>query len=61
MEQYNDFQSEKLNARTARWTYLITYSQADLTKVLSCQDFGRSVKNAFNRGSGKIKVLCCSC
>ena len=57
IEQDNDFQSENLNARTAHRTYLITYSQ----KVPSCKDFGRLVKNAFNRGSSKIKVLHWAC
>ena len=61
MGQDNYFQSEKLPARTARQTYLITYSQADLTKVPSRKDFGRLVKTAFNRGSGKIKVLHWAC
>ena len=61
IEQDNDFQSEKLYARTARQTYLITYSQAYLTKVRSRKDFGRLVKTAFNRGSGKIKVLHWAC
>ena len=61
MGQDNYFQSEKLHARTARQTYLITYSQADLTKVPSRKDFGRLVKTAFNRGSGKIKVLHWAC
>ena len=61
MEQDNDFQSEKLYARTARQTYLITYSQADLTKVRSRKDFGRLLKTAFNRRSGKIKVLHWAC
>ena len=61
MEQDNNFQSEKLNSRTSCRTYLATYSQADLTKVPSCKDFGRLVKNAFNRGSKQMKVLHWAC
>ena len=57
IEQDNDFQSENLNARTAHRTYLITYSQRFLlVKIL--EDV---VKNAFNRGSSKIKVLHWAC
>ena len=61
MEQGNDFQSEKLNSRTSCRTYLATYSQADLTKVPCCIDFGRLVKNAFNRGSKQMEVLHWTC
>ena len=47
MERDDDFQSEKRNAGTARQTYLITNSQADLAKVPSRKDFGRLVKQCF--------------
>ena len=35
MEQDDDFQSEKLYTRTAHRTYLVIYSQADLTRDLT--------------------------
>ena len=59
----DDFQSNQLtNSRLPRRTYLITYSQVDLNKFPTRESFGKCVKNAFNAGSGKVKVnhwACC--
>lgn len=57
----DDFQTDFLDPRTVRRTYLVTYSQADLTKVPTRKDFAKLVKNAFNSGTGKIKVLHWAC
>ena len=37
-------------------TYLMTYSQADLSKFLTRDSFGQQVVNYFNKGSGKVGV-----
>ena len=52
-----DFQS-----KSNRRTYLVTYSQADVTKFPTRQSFGEAVAAAFNTGSGKVQVnywACC--
>ena len=56
----DDFISQKL--QSVRRSYLITYSQADLTKFATRESFGTEVENFFNMGSGKVKVshwACC--
>lgn len=55
------FQSTNLDSRTARRTYLVTYSQADLQKYPSRQIFGESVAQALNAGESKHKVICWAC
>ena len=44
------------NSLLPRRTYLITYSQADLLKFPSREEFGKYIKTHFNKGSGKVKV-----
>ena len=59
----DDFQSKQLtNPRSGRRTYLITYSQADLTRFPTRESFGRMVEEQFNAADGKAKVshwACC--
>ena len=58
----DDFQSTQMdNSRLPRRTYLITYSQADLLKFHSREEFGKCIKNHFNKGSGKVKVQHWAC
>ena len=53
----DDFQSTPLvNTRPARITYLVTHSQADLTKFPTRKEFGKCIKKHFNIGSGKVRV-----
>lgn len=63
MADLDDFQSNQLtNKRSPRRTYLVTYSQADLTKFPTRKSFGKCMKQAFNAGTGKVKVdhwACC--
>jgi hypothetical protein len=45
-----------------RRTYLVTYSQADLSKFPTRESFGQQVVAYFNEGSGKVEVqhwACC--
>ena len=59
----DDFQSNQLiNPRNERRTYLITYSQADLSKFPTRESFGQMVEEQFNAGTGSAKVnhwACC--
>lgn len=50
----SDFQ---LPRRSVRKSYLITYSQADLTKFATREAFGTAVEQSFNEGASKIKSL----
>ena len=42
--------------RSGRRQYLITYSQADMTKFPR-ESFGNMLENEFNAGNSKAKVL----
>ena len=58
----DEFQSSNLGSRVARRTYLITHSQANLTKFPTRESFGNCVVSTFNSGEGKAKVnhwACC--
>ena len=56
------FQSTKTdNSRLPRRTYLITYSQVDLLKFSSWEEFGKSIKTHFNKRSLKVKVQHWAC
>ena len=57
----DDFQASQLDPRIPRRTYLITYSQADLSKFPTRESFGREVVSAFDQGSGKVKVIQWAC
>lgn len=58
----DDFQTTQMqNSRIPRRTYLITYSQADLSKFPTRKDFGKCIKSHFNKGSGKVKVQHWAC
>ena len=58
----DDFQTTQMqNSRLPRRTYLITYSQADLSKFPTRKDFGKCMKKHFNKGSGKVKVQHWAC
>ena len=58
----DEFQSTQLvNSRLPRRTYLVTYSQANLTKFLTRKEFGKCIKKDFNSGSGKVKVQHWAC
>ena len=58
----DDFQSTQMqNSRLARRTYLVTYSQADLSKFPTRKGFGKCIKHHFDKGSGKIKVQHWAC
>ena len=62
MSDTDDFQTNILDARSARRSYLVTYSQADLTKFPSRHSFSDCVVSAFNHGTGKVQVehwACC--
>ena len=60
--EMDDFQSTQMdNWRLLRWTYLITYSQADLLKYPSQEEFGKCIKTHFNKGSLKVKVQHWTC
>ena len=53
----DEFQSTQLvNSRLPRRTYLVTYSQANLTKFPTRKEFGKCIKKHFNSGSAKVKV-----
>ena len=58
----DEFQSTQLvNSRLPRRTYLVTYSQANLTKFPTRKEFGKCIKKHFNSGSGKVKVRHWAC
>ena len=58
----NEFQSTQLlNSSLPRRTYLVTYSQANLTKFPTRKEFGKCIKKHFNSGSGKVKVQHWAC
>lgn len=61
MESDDDFQTQELNPRASRRTYLVTYSRADINRFPSRRDFGKIIKAAFNSGQGKAKVLHWAC
>ena len=51
------FQSTQMeNPRIGRRTYLVTYSQADMSKFLTRESFGKMLVKHFNAGSEKAKV-----
>ena len=53
----DEFQRTQLvNSKLPRRTYLVTYSQANLTKFPTRKEFGKCIKKHFNSGSGKVKV-----
>jgi len=56
MASEDEFQTQKLTPRISRRVYLITYSQADLTKFPTREKFGEAVKKGFDHSSGKVKV-----
>ncbi|CAB4020514.1 Hypothetical predicted protein [Paramuricea clavata] len=50
------------NPRSGRRQYLITYSQADISKFPTRESFGKMLENEFNAGSSQVKVshwACC--
>ena len=51
---------ELLGKREIRKVYLVTYSQANLSKFPSRSSFASAVVNAFEKGSAKILHWCCS-
>lgn len=57
----DDFQTQQMAKRSARRTYLVTYSQADREKFPTRESFGEIVREAFNSGSGKIAVQYYAC
>ena len=58
----DEFQSTQLvNSRLPRRTYLVTYSQANLTKFPTRKEFRKCIKKHFNSGSGKVKVQHWTC
>lgn len=56
MSSDDDFTNSQLNPLVGKRQYLVTYSQADETIFPTKQSFGEAVANAFNTGSGKVKV-----
>ena len=48
---------EELNPREVRRVYLITYSQADMDIVPSCETFSRIVLEAFENVTPETKCL----
>ena len=61
MASDDEFQTQQLNPRASRRTYLVTYSRADMNRFPSRKEFGKIIKAAFNSGSGKVKVLHWAC
>ena len=61
MDGDDDFQTQQLNSRASKRTYLVTYSRADTNRFSSRKEFGKIVKAAFNSGPGKAKVLHWAC
>ena len=59
MDDFQGTQMEK--SQFPRINYLIKYSQADLLKVPSREEFGKCIKTHFNKGSGKVKVQHWAC
>ena len=58
----DEFQGTQLvNSRLPRRTYLVTYSQANLTKFPTRKEFRKCIKKHFNSGSGKVKVQHWAC
>jgi len=54
----DEFQSSQLqNSRLQRRVYLVTYSKASLEKFPTRESFGYCVEEAFNGGTGKVKVV----
>ena len=54
----DEFQTSQLqNARLHRRVYLVTYSKANLQKFPTREKFGCCVEEAFNAGTGKVKVV----
>ena len=49
-----------LTEKNIRSVYLITYSQADLTKFPSREDFAAAVVKSFENGTGNVLQWCCS-
>ena len=53
----DDFQSTQMdNSQLPRKTYMVAYSQIDLLKFPSREEFWKCIKNHLNKGSGKVKV-----
>ena len=61
MDSDDDFQTQQLNSRASRRTYLVTYSRADTNRFSSRKEFGKIVKAAFNSGPDNDKVLHWAC
>ena len=62
MSDTDEFQTSLLSSRATRRSYLVTYSQANLTKFPSRESFAACVVSAFNSGTGKVQVdhwACC--
>ena len=49
------------NKRVGRRQYLVTYSQADLSKFPSRDSFGNMLHNEFNKGNGIVRVCHWAC
>ena len=58
--KHTDESEQLLHTRRARSVYLITYSQADLSRFPTREKFATDVVNAFNEGKVKVKSwVCC--
>ena len=51
---------ESLDNNEVCSVYLVTYSQADIVKFASRQDFALAVVNSFSQGKAKVVHWCCS-
>ena len=62
-KKMDDFQEDQMvNTNVGRRTYLVTYSQADLSKYPSRKEFGEMIKRYFDAGASKVKTeywACC--
>ncbi len=67
LESYNtsssssDSEKSELGRRDIRKVYLITYSQANTSKIPTRNSFAEAVIKVFNSGSAKVVHWCCSC
>ena len=61
MSDSSDFKSTQVSTKQTCRSYLVTYSQADLQLFPTRASFGSAVGEAFNTGSGKVKVDYWSC
>jgi len=58
METNNAFMT---NTQVGKRQYMVTYSQADAKKFPTRSSFGQALRQEFNSGSGKVKVLHWAC